>query len=635
VSDLEAQRLITWPASRRRQRTLAATPTPAIPVATLPERRAEMLALLSIYQRMHGADLRRVLPDRAAAALDSVDLLLPFMVGFFTTARLPPQIGRRANPALEGPSAQLAFVLGLMWGNGQGVAAAVADNVVGLYDLARLLYRYASPMGHVHTAIEDVLAMVADPRKHAQRRREQWLRFAATIDAVKDFARAFESDSRFLAASAFEMGFALGEDATRWSTGSLAGKPFDRGEHLGRVFGRIVTEIVLAVIAPEEMLASTFRAGTRAIRASRIAQRLRPVLERLPGFRRLVALERELAASRAVARAEDVAPALPPAYAAGDTPANVRQIGSARRRPRQELQQQSQSVSQLTDARIARRRVEQLQIDEQRLASGDRTPVVASRSVDDSEPHLRVVRSDDPVRGSRATDGARENTRASRGVGPAALTRARAERQELLRATRAADRQGAVWPDGSLRVHDVVEIYVGKLLLRRRVRKLADLEEIMSGHIGSSSYGKDFWGFRHVPSGQRAPVAVEVKWKPGDMDVRTRDLQRAGDLQCSAEADAANWLQWLARNRRRAQSLVDRKLLDPRWMDHVWVGQNGAREFRRARQRFIVVVSPSGLAGVLRKTLDALRLSARRVIRLHEPADLRREAERIERGLAD
>lgn len=134
-------------------------------------------------------------------------------------------------------------------------------------------------------------------------------------------------------------------------------------------------------------------------------------------------------------------------------------------------------------------------------------------------------------------------------------------------------------------------------------------------------------------SGRRRPLPIEVKYTGREYTRSTNNLNEinldndsfkrrsrfATGFQASPEGDVSDWLNWLAENRSEATDLVDRGLLDNRWLNEMWINKNGRQYFQQRGNRFVVVVSPGGMAGLTERAFGRIRLPKEQLIRVAEP----------------
>ena len=165
----------------------------------------------------------------------------------------------------------------------------------------------------------------------------------------------------------------------------------------------------------------------------------------------------------------------------------------------------------------------------------------------------------------------------------------------------------------------MAEFYVRVLLENRLIGQIRGIVKVIPGRIGRGTSGKDFWCFRNRGDG---PVSVEIKYtgRSADVDVGERSARgRPSTRQASPEGDVEDWLRFLESHKLTVREMVRQRRLPAHWMNEDWVRANGRAHFQQRKNRFLVVESPGGAAGVKTNTLRRIRLSLESVIRLATP----------------
>lgn len=181
----------------------------------------------------------------------------------------------------------------------------------------------------------------------------------------------------------------------------------------------------------------------------------------------------------------------------------------------------------------------------------------------------------------------------------------------------------------------MTELYVFHLARLGAIPQLQGIDSFIPGHIGLSGAGKDLWGARR---GRGGPIGLEIKLTYGTDDLRPNDLRpnrfsRTGSYQGHPEVETEDWIRWVDNNEELAESIVRGGRLGRRWIydDEIytskpswkrWVREHGPSHFRRPGNRFVIVVSPNGTAGVTDQVLSALGLPPQNVIQLAAPEGL-------------
>lgn len=117
-------------------------------------------------------------------------------------------------------------------------------------------------------------------------------------------------------------------------------------------------------------------------------------------------------------------------------------------------------------------------------------------------------------------------------------------------------------------------------------------------------------------------MSVEIKNYGRDLTSVKGRPSLEGTKQISPTGDKMDWLTWVKANPQQAQSLVDAGVLDAKWLDigeGGYVRRNAANHFLRAGNRYAIVISPGGQAGIAPSVLQDIKLPADAVIRLAVP----------------
>ncbi len=171
-------------------------------------------------------------------------------------------------------------------------------------------------------------------------------------------------------------------------------------------------------------------------------------------------------------------------------------------------------------------------------------------------------------------------------------------------------------------IHQSAEDYAESLVRTGGIPQIGKLDRVIPGQLPAGSgmpprAGKDLWGFRNGN-----PVSVEIKNYGRDLTSVKGRPSLEGTKQISPTGDKMDWLTWVKANPQQAQSLVDAGVLDAKWLDigeGGYVRRNAANHFLRAGNRYAIVISPGGQAGIAPSVLQDIKLPADAVIRLAVP----------------
>jgi len=182
------------------------------------------------------------------------------------------------------------------------------------------------------------------------------------------------------------------------------------------------------------------------------------------------------------------------------------------------------------------------------------------------------------------------------------------------------------------------ELYAESLVRQGAIPQIGKVDDVVPGQFGNVTMpagavpgskppvgsGKDLWAFR---GGDPLPVEIKYRGSGSDaklprrkFDSRGRPINpERGTVQASPAGDRNDWLRWLQHNRKKAEALVKAGVLKERWTKEIWVRNMGDAHFGRVNNRYVIVISPKGVAGVDAASQQAARLSNSQIIKLDEP----------------
>jgi hypothetical protein len=283
--------------------THSAPPAPHGPAAA-PAHAADIQAL---------ATVARARPDLSGHIQDAL-AITGFALGFLdgAQAEIPPEAF--ANLDRETRESPATFELGNMAGLIAGAGREVWGAIEGLIELAGFLASL-TPGGLMHRAMDEAVAYASDPGGYTQRRAEEARQARDIAMALIQLAQTIHDDPAFLLVHGNELGLIVGHQAGQWFTDDFMHRStFDKGETIGEIEGRVIIEIAMLFIGPEEWVArggavigEGVRIGGELMEAVRVAMEGIPALRRIMEARGLVrAAEDTVEAGRAVGGAGHV-----------------------------------------------------------------------------------------------------------------------------------------------------------------------------------------------------------------------------------------------------------------------------------------------------------------------------------------
>jgi hypothetical protein len=111
---------------------------------------------------------------------------------------------------------------------------------------------------------------------------------------------------------------------------------------------------------------------------------------------------------------------------------------------------------------------------------------------------------------------------------------------------------------------------------------------------------------------------VSEKSAPAQFDCHY-PIRAWSPAQASAEGARNDWLLFLKFNGKKAVELVDKGLLDAKWLDRECVIAHGKAHFGKAGNRFVIITSEGGRVGLTPRSQSKIRLSSRHIVRLPFP----------------
>ncbi len=183
-----------------------------------------------------------------------------------------------------------AFNGGIYVGITEGALVGLWDNIVGL---AQLLL-WTSPAYWTYRGAGELIEYLRDPAAYEAQAGQTLEQAQALMAGLGEFLVEVVRDPDFLVIHGEELGEVLGRRAAEWFNDDFMRRtPFEKGRTVGVLVGRILIEIALLFLGPEEWIARGAAAAGQVARVSaRMERAVLAILERLPSLRRFLELRR-------------------------------------------------------------------------------------------------------------------------------------------------------------------------------------------------------------------------------------------------------------------------------------------------------------------------------------------------------
>lgn len=183
-----------------------------------------------------------------------------------------------------------AFNGGIYVGITEGALVGLWENVVGL---AQLLL-WTSPAYWTYRGAGELIEYLRDPAAYEAQAGQTLEQAQALMAGLGEFLVEVVRDPDFLVIHGEELGEILGRRAAEWFNDDFMRRtPFEKGRTVGVLVGRILIEIALLFLGPEEWIARGAVAAGQVVRVSaRMERAVLAILERLPSLRRFLELRR-------------------------------------------------------------------------------------------------------------------------------------------------------------------------------------------------------------------------------------------------------------------------------------------------------------------------------------------------------
>ena len=182
----------------------------------------------------------------------------------------------------------VSFVNGVKFGVAVGAGEQLWDNVLGLVDLAELSL-YFNPVTGPMLAAEEGIRYALDP-EHAAKRRRQVEQAREIVAGLQELVVAIANDPAFFTTHGAELGRITGHQAGSWfHEDFMLQSTFLKGQTVGEIAGRVILEIAMLFLGPEEWIVrGVVGVGQAARYSGKLVRAVREFLERIPGLSRIL-----------------------------------------------------------------------------------------------------------------------------------------------------------------------------------------------------------------------------------------------------------------------------------------------------------------------------------------------------------
>ncbi|WP_458210587.1 hypothetical protein [Haladaptatus sp. NG-SE-30] len=210
----------------------------------------------------------------------------------------------------------MSFDLGIQFGTAVGAGEQLWDNVLGIAQTLQLV-QYTSPLTWVRLGGEEAIRYLTDP-EHGERRRQQLEQARQIVIGLQELLQAIANDPAFFTVHGAELGRIAGNQSGSWfHEDFMRRSTFMKGQTVGEIAGRVIVEIALMFLGPEEWIARGIVGAGQAVRYSgKLVRAVREFMERIPGLSRLL--------RRGTSAADEVAGGM---RSTGEVVENVGEIG--------------------------------------------------------------------------------------------------------------------------------------------------------------------------------------------------------------------------------------------------------------------------------------------------------------------
>ena len=109
------------------------------------------------------------------------------------------------------------------------------------------------------------------------------------VEGIYQFVHELDNNAEFFQQFGKELGALAGQESAKWFNGKfLKMSSFDKGKTVGEITGYITMEIVVAVIAPEELAAKGGAWAGKVSKSSKLVGKIVELLARIPGLKKIL-----------------------------------------------------------------------------------------------------------------------------------------------------------------------------------------------------------------------------------------------------------------------------------------------------------------------------------------------------------
>lgn len=230
--------------------------------------------------------------QKAGVLLDpkqmGMNAALAFALAFLGAAEQqlrPVEFERLKTELIDGHT---QFSIGATVGLVEGALEGLWDNIKGL---AELIFKM-SIFAQVGRTIAEVESWWRDPAQYAAEKAKAWVDAKDTMSALYTLLEQMLKDPMFLTLHAEELGVIAGESSADWFNDRfMRMDTFEKGELLGTIAGRVLLELALLFLGPEEWVARGAVAAGQAMRLSpKLTKAVMLAMEKIPALAKLMKL---------------------------------------------------------------------------------------------------------------------------------------------------------------------------------------------------------------------------------------------------------------------------------------------------------------------------------------------------------
>ena len=244
----------------------------------------------------------KALPPNLKMLISLAELESGFGLGFLESVKqkISLQNFERIFKELSQPENLIQFYLGSKVGMSLGALKDLGDNVAGLWEIVKVGFKYSPAM--------QLYEWTFDTKNKIKKTQEEIKKVTEIVEGIYQFARELDNNPEFFQQFGKELGALAGQESAKWFNGKFVKmSSFDKGKTVGEITGYITMEIVLAVIAPEELAAKGGAWAGKISKSSKLVGKIVELLARIPGLKKILIARGYLKGEAAVVETERIA----------------------------------------------------------------------------------------------------------------------------------------------------------------------------------------------------------------------------------------------------------------------------------------------------------------------------------------